>query len=67
MMKQAVELGVAPRAAYEEAILIGSASDFWGYQEISQRLYSTRRKQGIPKEPENKVYFLSKIVIFHLQ
>ena len=48
-MKQAVEMGVAPREAYEEAILSCCASVFWGYQEVSQQLYATRRKQGILK------------------
>ena len=53
-MKQAVAIGVKPRDAYESEILLGTAEDFWGYQEVAARLYDVRRQNGIPKLPERK-------------
>ena len=53
-MKDAVAISDAPRQAYENEMLLGSAEDFWGYQEVAKRLYDVRRQKGIPKLPERK-------------
>ena len=53
-MKLSVASGCDPRDAYNTELLTTTVEDYWGYREVSGRLYDVRRKQGIPELPECK-------------